>query len=88
MWRLGRRMALVSDDPEDPCEGWVQWRLVRGKTTRSQALVFLTPTRALHKGSSVCVVLYRGKATAGGEPASVTDEEPAHDSTGQWGPVD
>ena len=81
-------MALVSDDPEDPCEEWVQWRFVRGATTQSQALVFLTPARALHNGSSVCVIPLRGKASADGEPASVTDEEPAHDSTGRCGQVD
>ena len=30
----------------------------------------------------------RGKARADGEPASVTDEKPARDSTGRCGPVD
>ena len=30
----------------------------------------------------------RGKATADGEPASVTDEEPARDSVGRCDPVD
>jgi hypothetical protein len=30
----------------------------------------------------------RGKATADGEPASVTDEKPAHDSAGHFDPVD
>ncbi len=30
MWRLGRRMYLLCADPEDPCKGWVQRRLVRG----------------------------------------------------------
>ncbi len=50
--------------------------------------MFLTSARALHNGSSVCVIPLRGKATADGEPASVTDEEPAHDSTGRCGPVD
>ena len=88
MWRLGRRLAFSCTDPEDPFEEWVQRRLVRGEATRSQALVFLTPTRALQKGSSVCVFPSRGKATADGEPASVTDEKPARISAGRSGPVD
>jgi hypothetical protein len=33
-------------------------------------------------------VASRGKATADGEPASVTDEKPARDSAGRCGPVD
>jgi hypothetical protein len=35
----------------------------------------------------ICAAL-RGKARADGEPASVTDEKPARDSTGRCGPVD
>ena len=53
MWRLGRRRCLSCADPEDPCEGWVQRRLVREDAIRSQALVFLTPALALRNGSSV-----------------------------------
>ena len=87
MWRLGRRRCLSCADPEDPCEGWVQRRLVRENAIRSQALVFLTPALALHNGSSVVCPL-RGKATADGEPASVTDEESARGSAGHCDPVD
>ena len=57
VWRLGRRLAFSCNaDPEDPFEEWVQGRLVRGEDTRSQALVFLTPARALQNGSSVFVI--------------------------------
>ena len=61
MWRLGRRTCLSYTDPEDPCEGWVQRRLVRVDATLSQALVFLTPALAFHNGSSVMCFPYAGR---------------------------
>ena len=85
---LKSRLVLLPTDPDDPCEEWVQRRLVSGEATRSQGLVFLTPALALHYGVSVCVIPVRGKATAYKEPASVTDEKPARNSAGRGGPVD
>ena len=38
MWRLGHRRCFSCADPEDPCVGWVQRRLVREDVIRSQAL--------------------------------------------------
>jgi hypothetical protein len=51
-------------------------------------LVFTRPAQVLHNGHRyVCCPSCR-KATADGEPASVTDEKPARDSAGHCGPVD
>jgi len=87
VWRLGRRRCLSCADPEDPCEGWVQRRLVREDAFDSRRLCssrLLWLSTLAHR----CVFPLRGEATADGEPASVTDEEPARDSAGRCDPVD
>jgi hypothetical protein len=52
-------------------------------------LVLTMPAQAPHDGSSVYYGYFQSdKSRADGEPASVTDEKPAHDSAGHCGPVD
>ena len=52
-------------------------------------LVFNLPTQVPYNGSSVCYgCCLHAKTRAAGELASLTDEKPAHDSTGRCGLVD
>ena len=87
MWRLGRRLAFSCADGK-PARGVYTKAARRGRSDSMGGAC------VPHTGSSsppwligMCDSL-RGKTTADGEPASVTDEKPARHSAGPGGPAD
>ena len=86
--RTPKVTLLCVGNNEDPCEGQGQRRLVRGDATLCKPLVSIMPPQYAPPWLIGIYAALRGKARADGEPASVTDEKPARDSTGRCGPVD
>jgi hypothetical protein len=80
-------MCISCADPEDPCEGWGHSRLVREDALDPRRLC---SSRLLWLSTMAHWYVFplRGKATADGEAASVTDEEPALTSASHSDPVD
>jgi hypothetical protein len=87
MARRTPKVSLLCVGSEDPSEGGVKDDSSEGTRLYEAACVHHAVPVALQWFIGMCAAL-RGKTRADGEPASVTDEKPARDSAGRYGPVD
>ena len=89
MWRLGRHKSLYCAlVAKTRTRGGVKGDSSEGDATLSKPLVFIIPAQVAPQWLIGMCAALRGKTRADGEPASVTDEEPALNSAGHCDPVD